>query len=730
MKTVLEQLCDDLTLRQQYLLDKTGDKVDKRKKAWKIYDIAATDLIEITYGHILSAVESRGSLASLVINMGKSINRKFKLEADEVEMAHMGWFILVSYFELKYIKYIARHIRLANGRKSKYPTYHISVINTTAINSMLKEVDKDKVDLFPVPQPSSDWTNTYLHPESKYPLIKNAPEETIVKVEESDLSYITETLNKLNRTGWRINETVFEVFKKCMKSEKTPFKFSREIDPKKKASLLIEINAITGIADRNLANAFYHLYNLDFRGRIYPNTAFLHEQSSDNAKGLLLLDEAVVLGEEGFYWLCVHTANVFGKDGIPLDERVQWVQNNMEDICKYAIAPMENTDWMDADKPFCFLAACVELNMLDSWVLFGNLPDDFPSCLPVYIDGSNNGTQHLVAMSKDEVIAPLVNLVPSDQPGDVYMFIANHAIAEIHARVDAMSIADVAMFDMVYNKYLNLLRDVERYPEKSDKKKLAKVAMLEFKNHNHDIRTKLFPVYWSRINDKKIWRKTVKRNVMTLAYGGTRQGMGEQVVDDTRDLSQYLRDKEIKWGYMLGSLIYDVCYKELKGPAKMLRMFQDLAKRENDLGRHLEYNTPITNFPFRHNYRKAKSREVSFYYGEDRIRLTLSVWQEATLDKQRQKTGTPPNVVHNLDAVHVAIVVHDAPYTVTVVHDSFGCHAGNMGHMFMFVRYKFVELYEGEPLEYIMKQVGSLDLIPEKGNLDVREVLNSDFAFA
>jgi DNA-directed RNA polymerase len=662
--------------------------------------------------------------------MGKSINRKFKLEADEVEMAHMGWFILVSYFELKYIKYIARHIRLANGRKSKYPTYHISVINTTALNSMLKEVDKDKVDLFPVPQPSSDWTNTYLHPESKYPLIKNAPEETIVKVEESDLSYITETLNKLNRTGWRINEVVFDVFKACMKSEKTPFKFSREIDPKKKASLLIEINAITGIADRNLENAFYHLYNLDFRGRIYPNTAFLHEQSSDNAKGLLLLDEAVVLGEEGLYWLCVHTANVFGKDGIPLDERVQWVQDNMEDIRRYAGDPMDYADWMDADKPFCFLAACVELVMLDSWVLSGNLTEEFPSCLPVYIDGSNNGTQHLVAMSKDEIIAPLVNLVPSDKPGDVYMFIANHAIAEIHARVDAMSIADVAMFDMVYNKYLSLLRDVERYPEKSDKKKLAKVAMLEFKNHNHDIRTKLFPVYWSRINDKKIWRKTVKRNVMTLAYGGTRQGMGEQVVDDTRDLSQYLRDKEIKWGYMLGSLIYDVCYKELKGPAKMLRMFQDLAKRENDLNRHLEYNTPITNFPFRHNYRKAKSREVSFYYGEDRIRLTLSVWQEATLDKQRQKTGTPPNVVHNLDAVHVAIVVHDAPYTVTVVHDSFGCHAGNMGHMFMFVREKFVELYEGEPLEYIMKQVGSLDLIPEKGNLDVREVLNSDFAFA
>ena len=217
---------------------------------------------------------------------------------------------------------------------------------------------------------------------------------------------------------------------------------------------------------------------------------------------------------------------------------------------------------------------------------------------------------------------------------------------------------------------------------------------------------------------------------MTLAYGGTRQGMGEQVVEDTRGLSDYLRDKEPKWGYMLGSLVYDICYKELGGPAKMLQLFQQLAQRENDRGRHLAYRTPITGFPFRHNYRRPLISDVSFYYGEDRIRLSLSVWQEATLDKQKQKTGTSPNVVHNLDATHVNMVVDGSDYSITVVHDSFGCHAGNMGHLFGFVRETFVELYESEPLEYIFAQVDALDLLPNKGTLDVREILKSDFAFA
>jgi DNA-directed RNA polymerase len=50
--------------------------------------------------------------------------------------------------------------------------------------------------------------------------------------------------------------------------------------------------------------------------------------------------------------------------------------------------------------------------------------------------------------------------------------------------------------------------------------------------------------------------------------------------------------------------------------------------------------------------------------------------------------------------------------------------------MFDHVRKKFLELYQQEPLEQVMYQMESLDLIPEKGNLDVRKVLESDYAFA
>jgi DNA-directed RNA polymerase len=74
--------------------------------------------------------------------------------------------------------------------------------------------------------------------------------------------------------------------------------------------------------------------------------------------------------------------------------------------------------------------------------------------------------------------------------------------------------------------------------------------------------------------------------------------------------------------------------------------------------------------------------------------------------------------------------IHDADYPVTVVHDSFGSHAGNMEKMFYHVREKFIELYESMPLESVLEQLKSSDLIPKKGSLNVRDVYKSDFAFA
>lgn len=727
-KTTLELLTENLAERQKFLISLKGEP-DKRQKAWTLHDKDPQMLIELTYGNILANIERMATLSQMLKSIGATINRRLKLRQDEVTEVHLGFFVFQSYMELDIID-IHEKRQKVNGKWSKHTSLHIRVKNLNKLHEVLDLVDPESVDFFPSAVRPDDWGDGFIHKQLGYSLIKYPHQDAVKMAKTLDLTYLKETLNKLQRTGWRINKPVYDAFEECLSSSVNPFKFTKEVDQEKKASLMIEIEAIRKLAKRHIDNAFYHLYNLDFRGRIYPNTAFLHEQSSDNAKGLLILDEPVPLGEEGYYWLSVHTANMWGNDKVSLDDRAQWVQDNLDDILLYAEDPMQYVRWMDADKPFCFLACCYELSMLSNWHGVGGATEDFPSCLPIYIDGSNNGVQHLVAMSKDEEIAPLVNLVPQDLPGDVYMFIAEHAKENVAKDAKKLDPKIANQFDEIYAQLVELRKEVSKYVPGTELYRQAMQRLKEFSNSVYDTKKQLGPIYWSKIEDKKIWRKTVKRPVMTLGYGGTKFGMVDMVDGDTRDINEYLRDKDKAWSAYLGHLIYDTCYAELKGPARMLKMFEKLAERENDKNLPIKFVQNVTNFPFVHSYREPETVRIHLYYGDKRYRVNIQVWQEATLKKSKQKTGAAPNIVHSIDAVHLTMYVHDADYPVTVVHDSFGCHAGNMKHAFHHVREKFVELYDMNPLEHVMAQMDSLDLIPEKGTLDVSEILKSDFAFA
>ncbi|MBU6414605.1 MAG: hypothetical protein KGS45_14205, partial [Planctomycetes bacterium] len=65
--------------------------------------------------------------------------------------------------------------------------------------------------------------------------------------------------------------------------------------------------------------------------------------------------------------------------------------------------------WMEADKPFQFLTACM-----------GLFDDELAGHIPVQVDGSCNGLQHYAALGRDRRAAGVVNLIPSDKPSDVY----------------------------------------------------------------------------------------------------------------------------------------------------------------------------------------------------------------------------------------------------------------------------------------------------------------------
>ena len=130
------------------------------------------------------------------------------------------------------------------------------------------------------------------------------------------------------------------------------------------------------------------------------------------------------------------------------------------------------------------------------------------------------------ALTRDEVTAPHVNLVPLDLPGDLYKYVGDHVWESLQKRVDAMPKEEVAACNKFIDSLMKLKRQIHESPPKSEERKELVEQAKKFKEDFKDIASKASPVYWLRLTDSKHKRKVVKRNVMTIPYGGTSYGLG------------------------------------------------------------------------------------------------------------------------------------------------------------------------------------------------------------
>ncbi len=75
-------------------------------------------------------------------------------------------------------------------------------------------------------------------------------------------------------------------------------------------------------------------------------------------------------------------------DKIPLDERFEWALGNEEVLINYANNPKLSRGWMFAEKPWQFLAGCIEFRNLRNWQkLFPDDPYGYESHGEAYLDG-------------------------------------------------------------------------------------------------------------------------------------------------------------------------------------------------------------------------------------------------------------------------------------------------------------------------------------------------------
>jgi len=181
--------------------------------------------------------------------------------------------------------------------------------------------------------------------------------------------------------------------------------------------------------------AFYLPWKADHRGRIYPETPWFSPQGGDLQRALLEFARGQVLTEAGAVALRRHGANlvkrarllkdlgITDRQVLKLDEREGWISAHEADILASAADPLAEPFWRDvADKPMQFLAFCL------TYKHWKDAPDA-PIHLPVQIDGTCNGIQHIAALTGDRTLAEAVNVLPRADgfPADIYSELAEAA---------------------------------------------------------------------------------------------------------------------------------------------------------------------------------------------------------------------------------------------------------------------------------------------------------------
>ncbi|XP_074285149.1 DNA-directed RNA polymerase 2, chloroplastic/mitochondrial-like [Silene latifolia] len=536
--------------------------------------------------------------------------------------------------------------------------------------------------------------------------------EAVKRAPEKQLELVYEALNTLGNTKWRVNTKVLSIVDRIWatggrladlvdrddvplpeqpetedESELKKWKWkvrSVKKENRERHSQRCDVELKLEVARKMKdEEGFFYPHNVDFRGRAYPMHPYLNHLGSDMCRGVLEFAEGRPLGKSGLRWLKIHLANLYagGVDKLSLEGRLSFTDNHLDDVLDSANKPLEGRRWwLKAEDPFQCLAVCIDL----AGALRSPSPEAYISHIPVHQDGSCNGLQHYAALGRDKLGAAAVNLVAGEKPADVYSGIAERVLAIM--KHDAEN-------------------DPEDFPDALHARRLV----------------------------NQVDRKLVKQTVMTSVYGVTYIGARDQIKRRLKERGIFNDDVE---------LFGAACYAAKTTLTALGEMFQgargimcwlgDCAKLIATENHPVRWTTPM-GLPV-----------VQPYYKKGR-RLIRTSLQMLTLEREsekimikRQKTAFPPNFVHSLDGSHMmmtALACKNAGLSFAGVHDSYWTHACDIQQMNKILREKFVELYEEPILENLLNSFQQsfpylqFPPLPERGDFDLKEVLDSTYFF-
>jgi hypothetical protein len=498
-------------------------------------------------------------------------------------------------------------------------------------------------------------------------------------------------VNKLQQVPWVINKDILKTV------SENPYLFYKEDDksPENMSKKIDYVYTMTKATALSEVDQFYYALDVDYRGRVYYVESYMNFQGSDLARSLLSFSKAQLVTPSGLRWMKIHCASSYNesypKESIPswctsdykthldseglddisvdkmtLRDRELWVENNYAKVYMTAMKKTLN----DCEKPVAFLAVCIEL------LNYKENDGHYYSNLPIPVDGSNNGWQHLGAISKDEQTAGLVGLVPVDIQNDFYVQTAKMLIS--------------------------ITKDETR----------------------RDILESM-PM-------KRIRKGISKRGSMTRAYSAGAQKIAENMFQDCSKYNycdKYGITEEICKGLSrdLVKAIQLVC----PGPLKTMKYLQQLANDRLEQGYGYITWTSPSGFPviYTCNHQRSEKQRGTIS-GLGQINHVAKV-DTGVSDRRGFMCGISPNFIHSQDAAHMSIVIDQFKGDFAAVHDSFSTHASDVEELLAITKSVFIGMYnEDNYFNNIQARIEATATQPELGSLNIEDVEKSDYFFA
>ena len=520
----------------------------------------------------------------------------------------------------------------------------------------------------------------------------------IISVDQSKYNTVKTTPN---------NESNKFVYKPYIKRSKKLDKQLRSVQ----SSIYMQTNILNIAELYSLVDKIYFPVRLDQRTRLYCSTEYLNYQSTDLAKGLLLFAKPGFIYKDdidSINYLKSYGATLFDSvlDKKSLNYKVKWIDNNTDYILNFKFNDIINK----SNHKACFLSFCFEYTRFVEFMNDINATI-FTTYLPIQLDASCNGYQHLSLLTRDKKVLKQLNLTPStkdDDPDDLYNFMLIKVREYLNNRLSSKISDDEERLSIIRLDKIHLNRSIVKkalmtYSYNTSTPQMVSYIKQMLNSYNIDeLKSLMSKQPDSSLEQNNVNIKFVDKFSESFINDNE---FNENFIDTNKDdkknnkfyvagdnYNNYITSKDI---YNFVKYFKIVLNNEFPRMKLLNSYIRDIVKICTKLNIAVPWALPsgaIISQSYL-NSKTLKTRPFSFIKSKYNFRTII----QNEFDQVKQLNATMPNLIHSLDASSIAIL-YKVFYeyegeNIYTIHDCFAVTANNVKLLIGVLKGVYINIY-------------------------------------